>query len=393
MILLRELWLGGGLRALVPISVLALMSCDGLYTGVKKPEGLVCERIKAAGKGLTEALAASMPGDCVIAAEGTWTGSFVVPVDVSLAASEGERVVLKGDGSANPVLTVMGGSRSSVRNVEIDTAGGGGIVIDPGPANLFGVSIAGARKTALVASCMRGACAGETVIQDSQLSKSATGVIISGAKVRIEGGRIAQMAGTGLSDGSGVVAFGGAHLTMNGVTVEGNQAVGVLVDGTSTHAALRNCIVKNNLGRGVWIQQATDGGVSVTGGEVTGNALVGLGARDSAGLTFSGVTVQDTKAVRVAIDLGNFEDVGDGIGLFTGVTDVKMESVVSRRNARAQILVDEIGKAIRMGTPDVSGGLFRVVVQRTSAMVDVPPAVLDTPGRLLTVENSAQSVP
>ncbi|MBS1148816.1 MAG: hypothetical protein H6Q89_514 [Myxococcaceae bacterium] len=329
----------------------------------------------------------------MIAAEGTWVGSFVLPLDVTLAASEGERVVLKGDGSANPVLTVMGGARSSVRNLQIDTSGGPGVVVDPGPANLMGVSIAGARKAALTASCTRGACEGETVVQNSQLTTSATGLIVSGARVRVEGGRIAQIAGTGLTDGSGVVAFGGAHLTMNGVTVEDNQAVGVLVDGSATHAALTNCVVKDNRGRGVWIQRATDGGVSITGGEVTGNALVGLGARDSAGLTFSGVTVQDTKTVRVNLDLVNFEDVGDGVGLFTGVNDVKMEGVICRRNARAQILVDEIGPSIRVGTPDVSGGLFRVVVQRTSATVEVPAALLDSPGRLLTVENSAQSVP
>ena len=51
------------------------------------------------------------------------------------------------------------------------------------------------------------------------------------------------------------------------------------------------------------------------------------------------------------------------------------------------------GPSVRLGTPDVSGGLFRVVVQRTSAMVDVAATLVDVPGRLLTVENSKQSVP
>jgi hypothetical protein len=380
-------------RTLLPIAVFCLASCTGLYTPVK-PAGLVCDRIKAAGSKLSEALASASPGDCVIAAGGTWVGSFIVPIDVSLAASEGEKVILKGDGSAKPVLSVLGGTRSSVRNIQIETSGGGGIVIDPGPASLFGVGITGAAQAALTASCMRGGCEGETVVQDTQLTKCATGLIVkAGARVRVEGGRVAQMGGTGLTDGSGVIAFGGARLTMNGVTVEDNQAVGVLLDGTSTAAALSNCLVKNNGGRGVWIQRATDGGVSVTGGEVTGNGLVGIGARDSNGLTISGVTVQDTRSRRVAIDLATFEEVGDGIGLFTGMKDVTLENIVSRRNARAQILADEIGGSIRVGTPDVSGGLFRVVVQRTSQPVDVAPQVLDMPGRLLTVDNRAQSVP
>ena len=143
--------------------LLLLVACGSLYTSVKKPDGLVCERLKAAGTKLADDLAASRPGDCVVASAGTWVGSFVVPVDVTLAASDGEMVVLKGDGSANPVLTVKGGSRSSVRNVHIDSAGGSGIVIEPGPANLIGVSIAGASKSARTATCTREACLHDNV--------------------------------------------------------------------------------------------------------------------------------------------------------------------------------------------------------------------------------------
>lgn len=380
------------MRAFALFALLLLCACDGLQTTVKQPEGMVCDRIKAAGTKLGEALAAASAGDCIIANEGTWVGSFVVPSDVSLAASEGERVVLRGDGTPSPVLTVKGGARTSVRNVVVDTSAGGGIAIDPGPANLVGVSIGGAGKNALTATCTRGECAGENVLEDSEVSASASGVVVSGALLRIERGRIAAMAGNGLSDGSGVVAFDGAQLTMNGVTVEDNQAAGVLIDGASTRAALTDCVIRNNR-RGVWVQRATDGGVAITGGELSGNALVGLGARESAGLTVTGVTVQDTKAVRVQLDLNTAEDIGDGVGLFSGVREVTLEGVVSRRNARAQILADQSGADIRVRSGEVSGGLYRVVVQRTSQVIDVASTVVDSPGRDLGVEASPQSVP
>lgn len=381
------------MRLILPTALLVLSACDGLTTGVKAPQGLVCDRIKAVGQDLSAALGAAQAGDCIIAPEGTWVGSFVVPSDVSLAASEGDRVVLKGTSGDAPVLRVVGGARTNVRNVIVQTSGGGGIAIDPGPANLVGVSITGASADALTASCTRGDCSGENVLEDSELTDSASGVVVQRATLRIERGRIAGMSGTGLADGSGVVAFDGAQLAMNGVLVEGNQTIGVLVDGAQTRATLTDCTVRNNNGRGVWIQRVTDGGVTVSGGEVSGNALVGVGAREAAGLTVSGTQVLSTRAVRVQVDLSTQEDVGDGVGLFTGVRDAVVENVVSTGNARAQILADGIGAQVAVRSPTVSGGLYRVVSQRSTFTLEAPSGLFDNPGRPLHVEAAAQSVP
>jgi Right handed beta helix region len=370
-----------------------LSACDGLTTGVKAPQGLVCERIKAAGQNLADALGGASPGDCIIAPEGTWTGSFVVPSDVSLAASEGERVVLRGDGSGNPVLRVLGGTRSNVRNVIVESSGGGGIAIDPGPANLVGVSISGTSKDALSASCTRLECTGENVVQDSSITASATGVVVAKATLRLENSRVAGMAGTGLADGTGVVAFDGATLTMNNVTVEDNQAVGVLVDGAATRATLTDCAVKNNGSRGVWIQRVSTGSVSITGGVVSGNFLVGIGARDTANLTIADTQVLDTRAVRVQVNLSTREDVGDGIGLFSGVSSALVDNVLGQGNARAQILADGFGASVTVRSPNVSGGLYRIVSQRSTFALDAPTAVVDNPGRELFVEATAQNVP
>jgi hypothetical protein len=376
---------------LLPSALLVLAACDGLTTGVKAPQGLTCVRIKAAAPDkLTEALAAAGDGDCVIAPEGTWVGSFTVPSNVSLAASEGERVVLRGDGSDNPVLRVMGGERTSVRNVVIDTSGGGGIAIDPGPAALIGVSISGTSKNALTATCTREDCPGESSLEGSELTAAAAGVKVSKVALRIENSRIANIQGTALGDGNGVVAFDGAKLTMKSVQVENNGAIGVLVDGYTTSAALTDCTVAGNGSRGVWIQRATQGSVSITGGEVTNNALVGIGARDSANLSIVGTQIRSTRSVRVQVDLSTREDVGDGIGLFSGVHDAVIENVLSRDNARAQLLADGIGAKVSVRTPDVSGGLYRVVSQRSIFTLEAPPAVVDNPGKDLYVEASAQ---
>lgn len=382
------------MRFLVPVTALLMLSaCDGLTTGVKAPQGLVCERIKAAGQNLSDALSAASPGDCIIAPEGTWTGSFVVPSDVSLAASEGERVVLRGDGSANPVLRVLGGSRTNVRNVIVESSAGGGIAIDPGPANLVGVSISGTSKDALSASCTRVECSGENVVQDTSITGSATGVTVSRATLRIENSRVAAMAGTGLADGSGIVAFNGANLTLNNVTVEDNQTIGVLIDGAATRATLTDCTVRNNGSRGVWIQKVSTGSVTITGGVVSGNSLVGIGARDTANLSIANTQVLDTRAVRVQVDLSTREDIGDGIGLFSGVSSALVDNVLGQGNARAQILADGFGASVTVRAPNVSGGLYRIVSQRSTYSLDVPTGVVDNPGRELFVEATAQNVP
>jgi hypothetical protein len=191
----------------------------------------------------------------------------------------------------------------------------------------------------------------------------------------------------------GVVAFDGAQLTMKTVLVEDNQAIGVLVDGTATTASITDCTVKNNASRGIWVQHATQGSVSISGGEVSGNALVGIGARDTQNLTITGTQVLSTRAVKVQVDLATKEDVGDGIGLFAGVSNAVVDSVLSMGNARAQILADGIGSQVSVRTPNVSGGLYRVVSQRSTYTLDAPTAVVDNPGKDLYVEATAQTVP
>lgn len=363
-----------------------LCGCDSLTTQPVPPSGLVCDRILVASAKLSDTLSSARAGDCVVAAEGTYAGSFVLPQDVSLAAGEGAAVVLQGDGSAGPVLRVVGGPRSSVRNVRIASSGGTGIAIEPGPAALVGVTIGGAAKDALSATCTGADCGERPVtVEDCDLSASRTGLVASGAVVQMTRGRVADMSGPGLADGTGVVATGGAQLTLQGVTVEGNQNIGVLVDGAGTRATLEDCALRANQWSGLWVQGVVDGGVTVRGGDVSQNRLVGIGVLQSQGVSVTGATVQDTQAVKVAVDISRFEDVGDGVGLFQGTRDVVLDTVTLRNNARAQLLVDQCGDAVRVTSPTLAGGLFRAVVQRTGASVDVPPQVVDVPGRVLTV--------
>ncbi|MDP1824157.1 MAG: right-handed parallel beta-helix repeat-containing protein [Archangium sp.] len=371
--------------------LLLLTACGPLTPKGTAPQGLKCDRVLIPPVSLAETLATVQAGDCVILPSGTYEGSFVLPEDVSLAASDRAAVTLTG---GDPVLTVRGGPRSIVQGIRVLASTGGGIAIEPGPVALIGVTVSGSQKSAVTSTCTRPDCdSREVVLTDCELTQSAVGLRSIGARVRVEGGRIAEQTGQSLSAGSGVVASAGARLTLHGVTIEGNQNIGVLIDGAATRATLDGCTVKDNLGRGVWAQGQTaaagEATVTVSGGEVSGNALMGIGARDSTGLVIRDVTVQDTRAVREPIDISTFEEIGDGIALFTGTTSATIENVISRRNARAQLLADGCGQGVSVAGATVSGGRYRVVVQRTVVPIVVEPTLIDAPGADLAVRAGA----
>lgn len=358
---------------------------------VEPPSGLNCDRVIVPPVSLQETLGVAKAGDCIVLPSGTYEGTFVLPEDVSIAASAGAMVTLTG---GDPVLTILGGARSVVQDLRIVAGEGGGIAIEPGPAQLIGVKVAQAKKEALTASCTTGDCGTrEVTLTDCELTQSAVGLRVKGATVRVVGGRIAEQLGTSLSAGSGVVASGGAVVTLDNVTVEDNQNVGVLIDGAKTRATLASCHVMRNQGRGLWVQgQTADAGevtVDVNGGEFVSNALVGIGARDTVGLRINGAAVKSTSMVRVPIDISRSEEVGDGVGLFAGATAVTLQNVTLENNARAQLLADEVGANVTVASTTATGGQFRAVVQRSVNVVDVDSTLVDDAGVSLFVKASA----
>ncbi len=370
---------------------LLLVSCSPIMPfRPPPPQGLMCDRIVIPPGGLEASLKSATAGDCIILPSGTYSGTFVLPENVTLAASDGATVTLTG---GDPVLTVKGGSRSIVRGLRIVGGSGSGIAIEPGPVQLISVAVTQSQKSAITATCSRPDCAErEIAMTDCEVTQSAVGLRILGARVSVQGGRIAEQLGTSLSSGSGVVASEGAALALRGVTIERNQNIGVLLDGAATRATVDSCTIRENSGRGLWAQgQTADAGVqtvTVTGGEISANSLMGIGARDTSGLVIRQTRILTTKAIRVPIDISTSEDIGDGIGLFTGTRAVTIEAVTAENNARAQVIADSAGLGVTVsGT--VSGGRFRVVVQRPVAPVMVEQALLDAPASELLVRAAA----
>ncbi len=356
------------------------------------PAGVACEKLYVVGQSVDAQLEKARPGDCVLLPRGDFEGNFTVPTDVSLLAGEGAAVTLRPKDVARAILTIRGGSRTTLRGFKLVLSGGPGLVIEPGPVNMVGVTVSGASQ-ALTIRCAEPACAdAPNVIEASTFSGNAGGIVVAGARLKVVGGAVTGTTGTRLSDGLGIVARQGALLELEGTQITGSQLAGVVVDGAGTRARLTNVAAKDNLGRGVWLQGLTQADSVVASGlTVTGNVLVGLGAVAARGVSVVDSVVGETKPVRVSVGVGQTEDVGDGVALLNGCGAVALERLTLSNSARAQLLVDAVDGGVQTQALAASGGRFRAVIQR-SAGVAVDAGLVDAPPGVLPVVDSRLSI-
>jgi hypothetical protein len=380
------------LTLLAALAFLALSACGPLTKpGASLPAGVTCARILISATDFTSTLGTAAAGDCVLLPAGTYRGNFVVPENVSVVAGDGATVTLRGSEANQPVLTVRGGAKTVIRGIRIDVSSGGGIVVEPGPVNMEGVSVTGTSQAGLTASCNQADCdQRQSTVNDSEFSNNTTGIVLSGAKLKLTGGRVGDNQGPALTDGSGIVVANGASLEVVDTMVENNAGVGVLIDGAATRVLMTRPTVRGNKGRGVWAQGLVGTGtLQVLGGAFSQNNLVAVGSIQSEGLLLKDATVATTQKVPVVIDLGHTEYIGDGVGLFKGTKNSSMENLTLTDNARAQALIDSVGDGIHGTTLTASGGTWRLVVQNTTVAVDVPSALSDSPPTPLVLDDTS----
>ncbi len=374
------------------LALVALSACGPLTKpNGSMPAGMTCSRILVSSTDLTASLGTATAGDCVLLTKGTYRGNFVVPVDVSVVASEGDTVTLRGTEQGSPVLTVRGGAKTVVRGIRIDVSSGGGIVVEPGPVNMEGVSVTGSSQAGLTASCNQADCdQRQSTVKDCEFSNNTTGIVVSGAKLKLQAGRVADNQGPGLTDGSGIVVANGASLELEDTTVENNGGAGVLIDGAATRALLTRPTVRGNKGRGVWAQGLAGAGtLQVMGGAFSQNNLVAVGSIMSEGILLKDATIATTQKLPVIINLGRTEYIGDGVGLFRGTRATSLENLTLTDNARAQGLLDSVGEQVHGTNLAVTGGTWRLVVQHTTSAVDLPSALSDSPPQPLLLDDTS----
>ena len=356
------------------------------------PGGVSCNEVIDAGDSgstLTSALGQAQSGDCVVAETFTFQGSFTVKAGVKLVAGEGATPTI--EGSPDQVaVTVNGDPGSLVQGFTIHGGSIGVLVVGwQGAASSLSINAASKAGVAAFQDVALGGPdtmpADGIALSDVDIAGNATGLWASNVRLSLQGGAIHDNEAQTLTGGYGLVAVGGTQLTANGTVIE-NNSYGVVIDGDlGTTAHLTGLQVLSNQERGVWAQKLA-GTISAPALTLDGptlidqNNLTGFGALQSRGIIIIGGKISGTQKKPIVTDIGSTEEVGDGFGLFAGTGDVKLDGVTLENNQRSQGLVDqgEAGIIIIGGKVTATGDQHKVVVQNTTATVDVPAADLST---------------
>ncbi len=378
---------------LIPALVtLVLASCSSIKENSSPPSGLQCNTVVNGGgspDSLTSALKTAQSGSCVLVVSQTYAGNFVVPQGVTLASAQGSRAIITGTDASSAAIELTGGEGSGVYGLDVNGSAQVGITVRNGAASIQNVNVSGAKSAGIAAICAAPTnCQdGAHVLQMSavNITGNDTGLWTKGEDIQMSGGAVSNNSGQSLTAGNGVIAFGGAHVTLDGTTVANNDQVGILVDGAGgTTGDLKSVTVSQNGARGIWAQGLTgtipNPALTIEGTSlVSGNKIVGLGATSSHGIIFVGGKIENTIESPVATDLGTQEQIGDGFGIFGGSGDVKLDTVDVSANARAAGLLDTTTGVIIFvgGTVAPGASNLKIVVQNTTpanaALQQLPP--------------------
>lgn len=394
----------GFLAPLVASFAASLVGCnsDGSSGGASTtpPAGVTCSSTAVANDAAaaSSALASAKPGACVALGAGTYGAPLDVPAGVALFGA-GASTVLRVDADA-PAVTLHEGSTFARASV-VDPKRVG-VAVRGANARVADVVVSGAKVAALAVLCKDGtACAAGVVrLDEVSLATSALGLWASGAHVVMKGGKSEGHTSTGLSGATGVVGVEGAKLELEGVSVAKNQGTGILVDGASTTLSVKNGAISENAERGVWAQRLAGTidapAVRLDGAELSKNKIVGMGAVETRGIIIVGGRIGDTVATPIATNLSGTEDVGDGLGLFAGSTDLKVDGTRLETNARAAAVIDGSDRGIIIVGGKVTAGAsgIKVVVQgKAGADVQVPTGDRSTPPAALGVSAPKLTLP
>jgi hypothetical protein len=369
----------------IPLAALGGASCKSSDDPAQPPDGITCASVVSVGDGAwaQRILAQAQSGECVVIKGNTQAmpASVTVPPGVIFAGAKGEKTTLTGSGDA-PVVTL--GERAQLVGIDIATTKGVGIAVRGAKAKVKNVTVTGAGSAAIAVLCAP-ACTdppgpppseGPRTIELSQvkLAKSQIGLWVSGAHVAWTGGESREHTSMGLSLAAGVIGQEGAQIELNGVTVTQVQGVGILLDGDATTGALKDVQVTENAERGLWFQRlngtADRPALKIEGvSSFARNRIVGLGGLESRGIIFVGGRVQDTQTSPLVTNLGQTEEIGDGVGLFNS-GDVRLDGVELTNNARSAALIDNGTRGIIFVGGRVEG-TTKVVVQNTTESVQV----------------------
>jgi hypothetical protein len=359
--------------------------CPGVAAApeVSGTDGVACSsQIAVANDGeLASKAAAATAGSCLVLAPGTY-GAVTLPAGVSLLGKGASGTTLAG-------VTLTGGAPATIRGLAVGAAGivatgKGELTIDRvlvSHAAGYGISVIDTNLTLLASTieysgkfgvAASSACAMACTERPKLAIKSVfvreahgVGIWAHGADVTLSGVQIDTTRAQGFLYGRGLEVAAEPDLgqtcsvSASSFAILHGDEVGVFVDGCT--ANLSQFLSSQNI-RGVQLQNIPDGGAKLQDFTMEANKALGLGIAKSKGIIVQGGRIASTVALRVPVDVGGVQEVGDGLNWLE--SDVNVGATVSiEGSARQGVIIDSTSTGKFEGTLGGGDELKGIIVQ------------------------------
>lgn len=345
--------------------------CPGFVSNAATTLSTACSKTidVAAPADLDGKLAGATAGTCVKLPAGAF-GAIVLPPGVSLlgkdpASTTVASVKVTGHAVAATIagLKISGGSISAegkgllvIDNVHVTGAGKSpGISAVDTNLEVHATTIEKGAGIGLAAACKTDcATARPTLLLRRVLvsENKIVGVWAHGVIATLDGVQIASTKADNFLYGRGIEVAEGGELRATHLAALNNDDVGIYVD--SAVASIVGFTASGNV-RGVQLQAIPAGGAKLDDFAVENNAALGIGiTKGSLGIIVQGGLVASTKAMKVPVDIGGVQEVGDGINWLGGSEVNILSSVKIQASARRAVIIEATSKGKFEGV--LSGG-------------------------------------
>ncbi|MGZ6095856.1 MAG: hypothetical protein ACXWUG_27695 [Polyangiales bacterium] len=334
--------------------------CPGVSSAAVGTDGVACSsQISVASAGeLSDKASSATAGSCLVLEPGTY-GAVTLPAGVSLLGKGSSGTTVDG-------VTLTGGTTATIRGIAVGAGGiiatgKGDLTVDRvlvSHATNHGINVTDTNLTvltstieysgkfglALGSSCTMACTERPKLVIKGVFVREAHGVGIwaHGADVILAGVQVdttrAQqfLYGRGLEVAAEPENGQTCSITASSFAVLHGDEVGVFVDGCS--ADFSGFLSSQNI-RGMQLQNIPDGGAKVQDFTMEANKALGLGISKSKGIIVQGGRIASTVALRVPVDVGGVQEVGDGLNWLE--SDVNVGATVTIENsARQGVIID-----------------------------------------------------
>lgn len=359
-------------------------------------DGVACSsQVPVANAGELSSKASSAPsGACLVLEPGTY-GAVTLPAGVSLLGKGSSGTTVDG-------VTLTGGASATLRGLTIGASGivatgKGALTIDRvlvSHASGYGINVTDIDLTLLASTieysgkfglAAASSCAGSATMPCTQRPKLvvkgvfvreahgvgiwAHGIDVTVAGLEIDSTRAQSfLYGRGLEIAAEPDLGQSCSVSAASFSIQNGDEVGVFVDGCN--ADFTGFVSSQNI-RGMQLQNIPDGGAKVQDFTMESNKALGLGISKSKGIIVQGGRIASTIALRVPVDVGGVQEVGDGLNWLE--SDVSVGATVTiESSARRGVIIDSTStgkfEGVLAGGDEskgiiVQGGLTADVVQ------------------------------